>query len=147
MRTSTSGALLNLLLLSSNNLFASARLTSLHPQYDNDAELERPTALPCEKPVSKAPVKFPSDLLLAPQEMIDAFDMYSGYVNVTSQDYLFYWLAEKNPLFPTKSLDKQEVHGKWTQCLCWWCYCFSLCCSCSCCCSYGKIENHSLHSM
>lgn len=47
--------------------------------------------LPCREPVRRAPVHFPDHLVVG-----DAADlsMYSGYVNVTSTDYLFYWLVE-----------------------------------------------------
>lgn len=50
-----------------------------------------PWGLPCHDPVKRAPVKFPPHLLLGNtrQPM-----MYSGYVNVTNRDYLFYWFAE-----------------------------------------------------
>lgn len=54
-----------------------------------------PWGLPCTMPVRRAPVVFPEDLVLG-----DASDltMFSGYVNVTQNDYLFYWFAEASPL-------------------------------------------------
>lgn len=42
----------------------------------------------CDSPVSKGKVVFPDTI--AGRAKIN-FDMYSGYVNVTSEDYLFYW--------------------------------------------------------
>jgi carboxypeptidase C (cathepsin A) len=51
----------------------------------------RPWGMPCTRPVKRAPVVFPPNLVLG-----DASDqvMYSGYVNVTERDHLFYWFAE-----------------------------------------------------
>jgi len=51
-----------------------------------------PITLPCLKPVRRAEVKFPDHLLAGP--VADRAPMYSGYVNVTSEDYLFYWFVE-----------------------------------------------------
>eukprot|EP00958_Prasinococcus_capsulatus_P014257 scaffold1503_cov263-Prasinococcus_capsulatus_cf.AAC.1 len=93
-----------LLLLAASSLRVAARLTELHSDQIGETP-PIPNALPCEKPVSKAPVVFPDELLLVPKAK-QSFDMYSGYVNVTSQDYLFYWLAEKNPDFPSESFMK-----------------------------------------
>jgi len=61
-----------------------------------DQELQSPTSsvpqLPCERPVSKAPVRFPQTLLMG--DAADGLTMFSGYVNVTQSDYLFYWFVE-----------------------------------------------------
>lgn len=54
----------------------------------------------CSSPVSKERVVFPDSLAgRAPMD----FASYSGYVNVTSQDWLFYWFfesADGNPNAP-----------------------------------------------
>lgn len=42
----------------------------------------------CSNPVVKEKVQFPDSL--AGRAKID-YEMYSGYINVTSEDYLFYW--------------------------------------------------------
>mmetsp|Transcript_60822 Transcript_60822/g.169699 ORF Transcript_60822/g.169699 Transcript_60822/m.169699 type:complete len:610 (+) Transcript_60822:63-1892(+) len=59
---------------------------------------ELPRELPCEEPVRRARVEFPRHLLLGPAD--DSTVMYSGYVNVTREDYLFYWFAEAQPGAP-----------------------------------------------
>lgn len=75
--------------------FSEARLTSLHEHPEEWKE----TGLPlhkrrtrdsfCSNPVSKEKVVFPDSL--AGRARIN-FDMYSGYVNITSApDYYFYW--------------------------------------------------------
>lgn len=48
--------------------------------------------LPCAAPVRRAPVVFPRELILGNAD--EGLSMYSGYVNVTATDYLFYWLVE-----------------------------------------------------
>jgi carboxypeptidase C (cathepsin A) len=54
----------------------------------------------CSTPIDKKKVEFPQSIIgRAPI----SFDMYSGYVNVTQQDWLFYWLfetADANPDAP-----------------------------------------------
>uniref|UniRef100_A0A7S1XNW1 Carboxypeptidase n=1 Tax=Phaeomonas parva TaxID=124430 RepID=A0A7S1XNW1_9STRA len=45
----------------------------------------------CADPVRKGRVEFPASL--AGRATVD-FNQWSGYVNVTSKDYLFYWLVE-----------------------------------------------------
>lgn len=47
-------------------------------------------ALECPKPVEKAPVTFPKELL---NDFSDE-RMFSGYINVTDRDFLFYWFVE-----------------------------------------------------
>ena len=42
----------------------------------------------CSSPVVKEKVQFPDSL--AGRATID-YEMYSGYINVTSEDWLFYW--------------------------------------------------------
>ena len=51
-----------------------------------------PRHIPCAAPIRRAPVEFPPSLLtsLAPIP----FKMHSGYINVTSSDFLFYWHFE-----------------------------------------------------
>lgn len=56
-----------------------------------------PWGLPCLKPVKRAPVRFPKHLLLGGTS--DTV-MYSGYVNVTTRDYLFYWFVEAHASAP-----------------------------------------------
>eukprot|EP00438_Fugacium_kawagutii_P008743 Skav206786 [mRNA] locus=scaffold1990:26503:29722:- [translate_table: standard] len=52
--------------------------------------LQAAVALECGKPVDKAPVIFPAELVNdLPRER-----MFSGYVNVTEKDFLFYWFVE-----------------------------------------------------
>jgi carboxypeptidase C (cathepsin A) len=54
----------------------------------------------CDNPISKGKVLFPDSI--AGRAKIN-FDMYSGYVNVTEVDYLFYWFfstQDKNPNAP-----------------------------------------------
>ena len=54
----------------------------------------------CSTPVVKQRVEFPESLV--GRAHVD-FDMYSGYVNVTQEDWLFYWLfetADSNPDAP-----------------------------------------------
>eukprot|EP00316_Scyphosphaera_apsteinii_P008541 CAMPEP_0119301548 /NCGR_PEP_ID=MMETSP1333-20130426/3319_1 /TAXON_ID=418940 /ORGANISM="Scyphosphaera apsteinii, Strain RCC1455" /LENGTH=457 /DNA_ID=CAMNT_0007303661 /DNA_START=73 /DNA_END=1446 /DNA_ORIENTATION=- len=46
--------------------------------------------LPCAAPTRRAPVSFPLDITRGLAPPID-FEMESGYINVTSSDYLFYW--------------------------------------------------------
>lgn len=54
----------------------------------------------CESPIKKAPVNFPESLVGRADV---TFDMFSGYVNVTKNDFLYYWLtmaADNNPDAP-----------------------------------------------
>lgn len=51
---------------------------------------QRP-GLPCQKPQKRKRVNFPAELLAG--NAADGVVMYSGYVNVTTRDYLFYLLA------------------------------------------------------
>ncbi|CAE8728752.1 unnamed protein product, partial [Polarella glacialis] len=57
------------------------------------------TNLPCASPVKRAPVKFPRDLIFEDPGVA----MYSGYVNVTPDDYLFYWMVEAQEGAPKDS--------------------------------------------
>jgi len=52
----------------------------------------RKPELPCAAPVQRARVEFPEHLIIG--DAADGVEMYSGYVNVTSEDYLFYWFME-----------------------------------------------------
>lgn len=67
---------------------AQARLTALHAGCQ---AWDRPGRKLCEDPVRRAPVNFPKHLLLG--KSIKS-KMFSGYVNVTSEDFLFYLFAE-----------------------------------------------------
>ena len=49
-----------------------------------------PKVVPCEKPVARAEVEFPTELLNFDAQQ-PSFKMHSGYINVTAEDYLFYW--------------------------------------------------------
>ena len=63
-----------------------ARLT----QPSAAAKQPPPSALPCTTPVTRAKVNFTDQLLAGVTPAID-FEMESGYINVTSEDWLFYW--------------------------------------------------------
>jgi len=69
-----------------------ALATGVAGRLQQETGVEGPTkAVPCDAPVARAPVAFPEDMFIGGP---GNFDMYSGYVNVTSEDYLFYWLFE-----------------------------------------------------
>jgi len=75
---------------------ALARLPWLHASGNNASGVELLATsyekeLPCKNLVKRAPVKFPQELMLGVER---DFSMHSGYVNVTSEDHLFYWLVE-----------------------------------------------------
>jgi hypothetical protein len=58
----------------------------------------------CTSPVAKEKVNF-SEKVVGRAPM--SFDSYSGYVNVTSEDWLFYWFfetADANPDAPLVGL-------------------------------------------
>ncbi len=61
--------------------FAGARLTGEHG-FDPP-----PRTITCEQPVQRAVVEFPAHILREKPE----WEMHSGYINVTANDYLFYW--------------------------------------------------------
>ena len=70
---------------------ASARL--LPPREERPARA-LPAArdeLPCGTPTTRGKVEFPDGMIVGGA---GDFAMYSGYVNVTETDYLFYWLFE-----------------------------------------------------
>jgi carboxypeptidase C (cathepsin A) len=83
---------------------------SYQPQFSSQARLNlRPETLVehktgadtyCSAPKSKEKVIFPENVVgRAPMN----FESYSGYVNVTSEDWLFYWFfenADGNPDAP-----------------------------------------------
>ena len=58
-----------------------------------------PDKLLCDAPVRRAPVKLPSTLTPGFAPPVD-FSMESGYINVTSDDYLFYWYMGAVPTAP-----------------------------------------------
>jgi len=86
------------------SLLGLAQSRLLHPKFLESVEerglKEQKRQLFCDAPISKEKVSFPEDLI----GRVDVnFDMYSGYVNVTSEDWLFYWYfssADKNPNAP-----------------------------------------------
>ena len=47
-----------------------------------------PRKIPCDQPTPRAPVEFPDGVV---GRAAHPFKMHSGYVNVTAEDYLFYW--------------------------------------------------------
>ena len=55
-------------------------------------EVATPSQLPCKVPITRAPVNFPSQYLVGFEPVVD-FVMESGYINVTAEDYLFYWFT------------------------------------------------------
>ena len=55
-------------------------------------EVATPSQLPCKEPITRAPVNFPSQYLVGFEPVVD-FVMESGYINVTAEDYLFYWFT------------------------------------------------------
>jgi len=57
----------------------------------------RPWGMPCLHPTAKAPVTFPRHLLV---DDPGTTEMFSGYVNVTKVDYLFYWFAQAEDTVP-----------------------------------------------
>ncbi len=73
-------------------LRSQARLTALHErpeEWKESAALTQKRDSFCTNPVSKEKVVFPEKL--AGRARVN-FDMYSGYVNITSApDYYFYW--------------------------------------------------------
>ena len=75
---------------------AEGRITALHEKKGGDErELRARTAADpttyCDAPVAKGQVTFPESLA---GRTTQNFDMFSGYVNVTEQDWLFYWFFE-----------------------------------------------------
>mmetsp|Transcript_31692 Transcript_31692/g.105066 ORF Transcript_31692/g.105066 Transcript_31692/m.105066 type:complete len:184 (-) Transcript_31692:119-670(-) len=72
------------------------RLTSLHAECQ---AWQRSAVLPCRKPVQRAAVSLPPGVLLGGATA--GTSMFSGYVNVTDQDYLFYLFAEANARAPS----------------------------------------------
>jgi len=79
-------------------------LTKLHPhhlqgkhadllQSNVDEDVVHQEPLECGVPVERAPVEFPEGLLVG-QNASAGLKMHSGYINVTSEDYLFYWFIE-----------------------------------------------------
>jgi carboxypeptidase C (cathepsin A) len=70
---------------------ASARLL---PHSVGNLEL-KPAEAPkyCESPIAKKKVELP-EMLQGRSAYYQTHTMYSGYVNVTSEDYLFYWFFE-----------------------------------------------------
>lgn len=60
-----------------------------------------PRVVPCEAPVRRAEVVLPASLLTSRRPL--PFRMHSGYINVTEEDYLFYWHFES-----------QLAAGAWT---------------------------------
>jgi len=76
-------------------------MPSLHGKgKDHDKPPAGPGAMPCAVPVAKGPVNFPDSV--GGRAHVN-YPMYSGYVNVTSTDYLFYWYfgnAKNDPNAP-----------------------------------------------
>ena len=72
-------------------LVAQGRLTRLHSANENakDGIDDAPTF--CSDPVSKGKVSFPESIA---GRVNPNFDMFSGYVNITGEDWLFYWFFE-----------------------------------------------------
>jgi len=73
--------------------YAQGRMVGLHSRSAETAD-ERRLSSPvyCDTPTAKAKVEFPESL--GGRITTDDFDSYSGYVNVTEQDWLFYWFFE-----------------------------------------------------
>jgi len=78
------------LVLAAAHACVSARLAWLKKAAETLSGSQGP-GLPCDRPVKRAPVVFPENLITG--GTTDEV-MYSGYVNVTESDHLFYWLAE-----------------------------------------------------
>jgi carboxypeptidase C (cathepsin A) len=88
--TAATGALATTALLGLGGLHVTdARLTAGLDYAQQESALRKDSF--CSAPVSKQRVQFPDSLI--GRAHVD-FDMYSGYVNVTEQDWLFYWLFE-----------------------------------------------------
>ncbi|KAL1499337.1 hypothetical protein AB1Y20_011544 [Prymnesium parvum] len=79
-------------------LLASASARLLPPDASLPPLPER-TTLPCASPTRRAPVHFPPSFTRGFSPPID-FPMESGYINVTSSDYLFYWYVGATPSAP-----------------------------------------------
>ena len=70
----------------------------LHPEVrETLTEPTVPAVLPCASPVRRAPVVFPKSVTRGGS--VD-FEMASGYINVTSDDLLFYWYVGAAPDAP-----------------------------------------------
>jgi len=74
----------------------------LHPDAKKNLTTVPPpaAALPCAKLARRAPVEFPASLLRGSSLPLD-FSMESGYINVTSDDYLFYWYVGATDAAPS----------------------------------------------
>lgn len=77
------------LLLASSLFVAESRIVSLHSEMESGPEGRSDSF--CSNPVAKKKVDFPQSLI---GRAAISFDMYSGYVNVTEEDWLFYWYFE-----------------------------------------------------
>lgn len=83
-----------------------ARLVELHNTLDSEETTRELRARHgrskgyayCDAPVAKAKVEFPESL--AGRVNTSKFDSYSGYVNVTEEDWLFYWFFEASEAAP-----------------------------------------------
>lgn len=75
---------------------ACARL--LHPDHNPHPKLFADDNY-CDAPIAKAKVKFP-EAIAGRSKYANQYDMFSGYVNVTEQDWLFYWFFESTASNP-----------------------------------------------
>lgn len=85
------------------------RVVSIIPSLHNNwaenaksrADIHR-SGLPCASPVKRAPVNFPKELLTSSNDA-EGLEMHSGYINVTEEDYLFYWFVRAGPSAPANA--------------------------------------------
>lgn len=70
----------------------------------------------CSEPVSKAEVKFPESLVGRAKH---DFGMFSGYVPVTEQDWIFYWFAEAKNDNEDAPIVFWTNGGPVRRCVCW----------------------------
>jgi carboxypeptidase C (cathepsin A) len=71
-----------------------ARLVDLHQDSRESVQFDAQPRATCDTPVSKAKVVFPQNLV-GRSKYNDGYTMYSGYVPVTDEDWLFYWFFEQ----------------------------------------------------
>ena len=80
--------LVGLVVLAALPLAAHARLLPPPSEGRTTTRDPPPRNIPCDRPTPRAVVDFPDGVV---GRAAHPFKMHSGYVNVTAEDYLFYW--------------------------------------------------------